>query len=63
MDMVAVYMKQRWPGALSDTVLAMAEVEPRSIEYGQGKVRWTAWFVYCIGRAWVQGLTGRKKSE
>lgn len=62
MDMVAVYMRQRWPGTLSDTVLAMAEVEPRPQEYGQGKVRFTAWFVFQIFKAWVQGLTKRTKS-
>jgi transcriptional regulator GlxA family with amidase domain len=33
MDMVAVYMRQRWPGTLSETVLSMADVQPRNEDY------------------------------
>ena len=63
MDMVAVYMKQRWPGALSDTVLEMAEVVIRPQEYGTGKLGMNAWWVFHIFKAWVGGLTRRKKIE
>lgn len=61
--MMAVYLKHKWPGALSETVLTLAEVEPRSVEYGQGKPRFTVWFVYLILKAWFQGSSGRKKVE
>lgn len=60
--MVAVYIRKRWPGALSDTVLALADVEPRGEEYGERKGVFTGWFVWLIVRAWVQGLVKRKSS-
>ncbi|KAF1951524.1 class I glutamine amidotransferase-like protein [Byssothecium circinans] len=63
MDMVAVYMKNKWPGPLSDTVLALADVEVRPAEYGQGKVGFIASFMLLIARAWFRGLTSRKKIE
>ena len=57
MDMAAVYMKQRWPGTLSESVLAMAEVVPRPQEYDQSNTGFMAWFVFHIFRAWIRGLT------
>ncbi|KAF2020293.1 class I glutamine amidotransferase-like protein [Aaosphaeria arxii CBS 175.79] len=34
MDMMAVYLRQRWPGTLSEIVLSQADVEPRPADYG-----------------------------
>ncbi|KAF2871398.1 ThiJ/PfpI family protein [Massariosphaeria phaeospora] len=60
MDMVAVYMRQRWPGALSDTVLTMADVVIRPQEYDTGKLGTNAWWVLHIFKAWLRGLTKTK---
>lgn len=62
LDMVAVYIKKRWPGTLGETVVAMADVVPRPQEYDRGKVGWTAWFVFVIFKAWARGLMKNKKS-
>ncbi|ORX93756.1 PfpI endopeptidase-like protein [Clohesyomyces aquaticus] len=57
-DMVAAYIRQRWPGSLSETVCAMADVGERGQYYTVGKTRDTAWWVWNIFRAWSVGLVG-----
>ncbi|CAI6310647.1 unnamed protein product [Periconia digitata] len=62
MDMVAVYLRKRWPGVLSDTVLAMADVEVRPQLYGQSKAGWMGYFGWLVVRAWVGGFMPKKGS-
>jgi len=50
-EMVAHYIKQRWPGALSDTVISMADVAGRGQEYDTGKGSDTAWWLWIFMRA------------
>ena len=61
--MVAAYLKYRWPGALSETVLGMAEVQPRPLNYDQSKVGFITWFLSVLFKAWFQRLTKRSKAE
>lgn len=63
MDMVAVYIRKRWPGVLSETVLAMAEVEVREQVYGQSRVGMMAYFGWLTVQAWVKGLFASRKRE
>ncbi|KAF2119341.1 class I glutamine amidotransferase-like protein [Lophiotrema nucula] len=57
MDMVATYLRYRWPGPLPETILSMADVDVRAQEYSQGQVGFTAWWVFHVFKAWVRGLT------
>jgi hypothetical protein len=61
MDMVATYLRHRWPGAATETVLEMADVQVRSQEYAKGKLGNNAWWAFHIFKAWVGGLTGTQR--
>ncbi|KAF2175714.1 class I glutamine amidotransferase-like protein [Zopfia rhizophila CBS 207.26] len=61
-DMVAAYLRNRWPGRLSETVIAMADVGGRGQEYPTGDARNSAWWVFNIFRTWVGGLIKRKNA-
>ncbi|KAF2654457.1 class I glutamine amidotransferase-like protein [Lophiostoma macrostomum CBS 122681] len=63
MDMVATYLRYRFPGALSDTVIKMAEVEIRPEQYEQRKPVFMASFVWLVFKAWVAGLVRGGKSK
>lgn len=60
MDAAGVYMRQKWPG-LADTVLALADVDVRSAEYGEGRVTYGMQWAWRIVKAWLGGLAGGKK--
>lgn len=59
-DMVAAYIRQRWPGPVANTVCAMADVGNRSAEYDNGSVKENAWWVWQIFRAWTMGFRKTK---
>ena len=61
MDMVATYLRHRFPGAATETVIEMADVQVRSQEYSKGKLGNNAWWVWHIFKAWVGGLTGAQR--
>lgn len=58
-DMVGAYIRERFPGPLSETVLAMADVGDRNQEYDGGVARMNMFFVWQILRAWF-GSFSRK---
>jgi hypothetical protein len=51
--MVAAYIKENYPGPLSDTVCALADVGHREQEYGTGATRETAWWIWLVFKAWL----------
>ena len=53
--MVAAYIKENYPGSLSDTVCAMADVGDRRQEYGTGVVAENVWWLTVILKAWFRG--------
>ncbi|OCK83174.1 class I glutamine amidotransferase-like protein [Lepidopterella palustris CBS 459.81] len=59
-DMVAAYIRQRWPGPLAEVVCAMADVGQRGVEYENLAMSENAWWVWQIFRAWVRG-SGKAK--
>ena len=61
-DMVAVYLRRHWPGTLSDTVIAMANIDVRPQEYETGKVGFTAWWILHVFKAWVRRLRSTEKN-
>jgi hypothetical protein len=63
MDMVATYMRHRWPGAATETVLEMADVQVRSQDYAKSKLGNNAWWVWHIFNAWIGGLTSTQRSK
>ena len=54
--MVAAYLNETYPGPLSDTICAMADVGQRGQEYGTGAMKENAWWLWVIVRAWFKGL-------
>ena len=57
-DMVAAYLRERWPGATTEAVLAMADVGDRGAEYSTGKAAESMWWLWQIFKAWMVGKTG-----
>ena len=57
LDMVAAYIRERWPGPTTEAVLAMADVGDRGIDYKTGKAADNAWWLWQICR----GLVFRKR--
>jgi hypothetical protein len=53
--MVAAYIKENYPGPLSDAVCAMADVGDRGQEYGTGVVAENVWWLLVILKAWFRG--------
>ena len=53
--MVAAYIRERWPGPLAETVLAMADVGGRPVEYDNGSAKENIWWVWQIFKAWRSG--------
>ena len=58
-DMVAAYVREKWPGPLSDTVCAMADVGDREVEYKNGTVKENSWWLWLILRAWGRSFWRR----
>lgn len=54
--MVAAFLKEKYPGPLSDTVCALADVGDRRQDYKGGKVRENSWWLWTIFRAWLAGV-------
>ena len=52
-DMVAAYVRNKWPGPTAEAVLAMADVGDRPQTYGSGKAMNNAWWLWTLVRAWV----------
>ena len=55
LDMVAAYLKEKYPGSLSDTVCALADVGDRGQEYTTGAVTEKSRWIWNILRAWMKG--------
>ncbi|CAF9942766.1 MAG: hypothetical protein ALECFALPRED_010009 [Alectoria fallacina] len=52
-DMVAAYIREKWPGPTAEAILAMAEVGERPQEYGSSKMSDNAWWLWTVVRAWA----------
>ena len=52
-DMVAAYIRNKWPGPTAEAVLAMADVGDRPQAYESGKAMNNAWWLWTLVRAWV----------
>ncbi|KAF2258932.1 class I glutamine amidotransferase-like protein [Lojkania enalia] len=63
LDLIAAYIKYRWPGPLPDTVLKMADVEPRGQDYGTNMAGMRAWWAWHLLKVWIGGLVGRNKKS
>lgn len=53
--MVAAYIKKNYPGPLSDTVCAMADVGDRGQDYGTRPAAENIWWLMVILKAWFRG--------
>lgn len=62
-ELVAGYMRNKFPGPLTDTMLAMADVGEKGVEYGTSARVDTMWWVWQILRAAVVGLGAKKRKE
>ncbi|KAF2817000.1 class I glutamine amidotransferase-like protein, partial [Mytilinidion resinicola] len=62
LDMVAAYIRQRWPGPLAEVVCKMADVGERGVEYEIGTVRENGFWVWQILRAWTAGFWKGKQA-
>ena len=61
--MTAAYIKQKWPGPVSDIVLAMADVGDRPAEYDVGRRTETLWFVWKFLAAFRSSLFVRSSEK
>lgn len=52
-DMVAAYIREKWPGPTAEAILAMADVGDRQQEYGSSKASNNAWWLWTVVRAWA----------
>lgn len=52
-DMVAAYIREKWPGPTAEAILAIAEVGERPQEYGSSKASSNAWWLWTVVRAWA----------
>ncbi|KAH8587373.1 PfpI endopeptidase-like protein [Bisporella sp. PMI_857] len=50
-EMVAAYLREKFPGPLAEAVCAMADVGEKGLEYSTGKVRSNVWFLWLIIRS------------
>ncbi|OCL03526.1 PfpI endopeptidase-like protein [Glonium stellatum] len=55
-DMVAAYIRQRWPGPVTAVVCEMADIGSRDMEYNNGSTKDNAWWIWQIFRAWTMGF-------
>ncbi|KAL9126342.1 MAG: hypothetical protein Q9217_004588 [Psora testacea] len=58
-DMVAAFIKEKWPGPASEVVCAIADVGDRGVEYGSSQAAQGVWWIFQILRAWLRGLARR----
>ncbi|KAF2502879.1 class I glutamine amidotransferase-like protein [Lophium mytilinum] len=61
-DMVAAYIRQRWPGPLAEVVCRLADVGDRGVEYEIGAVRENGFWLWQILRAGIAGLWKGKQA-
>ena len=54
-DMVAAYVRERWPGPTVEAILAMADVGDRGVEYGTGQAVDNMWWLWQTFRGWMRG--------
>jgi len=59
-EMVAAYLRAKFPGPTTEVVLALAEVGERGVNYSVGSTGNTLWWLWQILRSAVMGI-GRKK--
>lgn len=52
-DMVAAYIREKWPGPTAEAILAMADVGDRPQEYGSSRVSNNVWWLWTVVRAWA----------
>lgn len=52
--MVAAYLREKFPGPVTEAVIAMADVGDKGIDYPNGKTKETAWWLWQILRASVR---------
>jgi hypothetical protein len=53
--MVAAYIREKYPGPLSDTVCMLADVGDRGQEYRNGNLKDNGLWLWAIVRAWWKG--------
>ena len=58
--MVAAYLKEKYPGVLSDTVCALADVGDRGVDYGSSSSSDNAWWFWLVIRAAARSVFGKK---
>jgi len=54
-DMVAAYIREKWPGPTTEAVLAAADVGDRGAEYRTGQAAENVWWLWQIFRGWMVG--------
>lgn len=52
-DMVAAYIRNKWPGPTAEAILAMADVGDRTQGYGISKAGNNAWWLWTVVRVWA----------
>lgn len=53
-DMVAAYIREKWPGPTTEAVLAAADGD-RGAEYRTGQAAENVWWLWQIFRGWMIG--------
>ncbi|KAF8866388.1 PfpI endopeptidase-like protein [Acephala macrosclerotiorum] len=61
-EMVACYMKEKFPGPATEAAIAMADVGEKGIDYSKGKSAETLWWLWQILKALTTGSSKRKRS-
>ena len=51
--MVAAYLREKFPGAATEAVIAMADVGDKGINYSTGQTRENVWWLWQILKASV----------
>ena len=59
-DMVAAFMRERWPAGLAQLVCKLADVGDRGKEYPNGQKAEVGSWLWLIVRSWMKGLVGGK---
>ena len=53
--MVAAYLREKFPGPVTEVVISMADVGEKGIEYTKGTSRETLWWLWQILKAMTVG--------
>ncbi|KAG4035377.1 hypothetical protein MFRU_001g01470 [Monilinia fructicola] len=62
LEMVAAYMRQKFPGPAAEAVITMADVGEKGVLYSKGKTRETLWWLWQILKAVGLGIGKDKKA-